>query len=253
MHPIIFKIGPLSVYSYGMMVAIGFLFGIYIAKIEAIRKNIKADLVYDFAFYLVIGSLVGSRLYYIIFFSPSSVRDDPLFLFKVWEGGLAIHGAIFGGIITGLLFSKLRKISFWVLADIISPAVMLGQAIGRIGCFLNGCCFGAPTKSFLGVRFPEGSLPHLAYGSMAIHPSQLYEAVLDIVGFIIIWSARKRIRFEGGLFLLYLISYSIIRLIVSVFRGDSPYLWNTNINMSQLVSIILIFISMFLFIKRKNA
>ncbi|OIO33555.1 MAG: prolipoprotein diacylglyceryl transferase [Candidatus Omnitrophica bacterium CG1_02_40_15] len=237
MHPIITKIGPFTIYSYGMMVAIAFLLGVFIAKLEAIRKNIKPDIVYDFSFYIIIGSIIGARIYYIFFFDLKEFLSDPVSIFKVWQGGLSIHGGILGGIIIGLIFSKIRKISFWKLADLISPSIILGQAIGRIGCFLNGCCFGMPMKPFYGMKN---------------HPTQIYELVLDFIGFLMLWNLRKKINFVGGLFLFYLMAYSVIRIIVSQFRADNSYLWNTNLTLADLTSVTTFIIAMILYIKKKH-
>ena len=229
MYPIIAKIGPVTIYSYGMMVAIAFLVGISVAKLEAARKNIKPDLVYDFGFYLAAGSIIGARIYYILFFGLKGFLDDPISIFKIWQGGLAIHGAIAGGIITGAIFSKVRKISFWKLADLISPSIILGQAIGRIGCFLNGCCYGINN-----------------------HPAQLYELVLDFMGFLLLWGLRKKLKFEGALFLLYLMLYAVIRTIVSQSRADNLYLWNTSFTLADATSAGMFIIAMILYIKKRN-
>jgi phosphatidylglycerol:prolipoprotein diacylglycerol transferase len=229
MYPIIAKIGPFTIYSYGMMIAIAFLLGIFIAKLETIRKNIKPDIMYDFSFYLIVGSIIGARIYYIFFFDLKGFLNDPVSIFKVWQGGLSIHGGILGGVVTGLIFSKIRKISFWKLADIISPSIILGQAIGRIGCFLNGCCFGIKN-----------------------HPAQIYELILDFIGFLLLWNLRKKVTFEGGLFLLYLMIYSVIRIIVTQFRADNLYLWDTGLTLADLTSIIIFITGMALFIKKKH-
>jgi len=229
MHPIIAKIGPFTIYSYGIMVAIAFLFGIFIARREAVRKNIKPGLVYDLGFYLLIGSIIGARIYYILFFGLKDFLAEPASIFKVWQGGLAIHGGIFGGIITGIIFSNARKISFWALADLIAPSIILGQAIGRIGCYLNGCCYGINNQ-----------------------PTQIYELILDFIGFLLLWGLRKKIRFKGGLFLLYLMTYSVIRIIVSQFRADNLYLWNTGITLAGLSSLIIFIIAMALFIRKRH-
>ena len=109
MHPIIAKVGPITIYSYGMLLAIAFLLGIYVARIEARRKNINQELLYDLAFYIIIGSVIGARLYYLAFFDPKTFITSPLSIFKVWQGGLAIHGGILGGIVAGILFSRRRK------------------------------------------------------------------------------------------------------------------------------------------------
>ena len=235
MHPIIAKIGPFTIYSYGMMVAIAFLFGIYIAKLEAIRKKINPDLAYDFSFYILVGSLISARIYYILFFDLKGFLNDPLYIFKVWQGGLSIHGGIFGGIATGLIFSRIRKVSFWVLADLIAPSIILGQAIGRIGCFLNGCCSGTSIKPFCGI---------------SSHPTQIYEFVLDFTGFLLLWGLRKKIKFEGGLFLLYLMMYAAIRIIVSQFRADNFYLLGTNLTLAGLTSVIIFTAAIILYIKK---
>jgi len=237
MHPIIAKIGPFTIYSYGMMVAIAFLFGIFIAKLEAIRKKINPDLAYDFSFYILVGALVSARIYYILFFDLKGFLNDPLYIFKVWQGGLSIHGGIFGGIATGLIFSRIRKISFWILADLIAPSIILGQAIGRLGCFLNGCCSGLPIKPFCGVNS---------------HPTQIYELILDFIGFSLLWSLRKNIKFEGGLFLLYLMMYAAIRIIVSQFRADNFYLLGTNLTLAGLTSVIIFTTAIILYIKKRH-
>jgi len=238
MYPIIAKIGPFTIYSYGMMVAIAFLFGIFIAKREAVRKNIRPDLVYDLGFYLLIGSIIGARIYYIFFFDLKGFLGDPISIFKVWQGGLAIHGGIFGGIIAGIMFAKIRKISFWAFADLIAPSIILGQAIGRIGCFLNGCCFGMPmTRPFFG---------------MECHPTQIYELILDFIGFLLLWNLRKKVKFSGGLFLLYLMTYGVIRIIVSRFRADNIYMWDTALTLADLTSIAIFIMAMILYIKRRH-
>ncbi|MDP2911645.1 MAG: prolipoprotein diacylglyceryl transferase [Candidatus Omnitrophota bacterium] len=229
MHPIIAKIGPFTIYSYGMMVAIAFLFGIFIAKLEAVRKNIKPDLVYDFSFYLIIGSIIGARVYYILFFDVGTLSKDPIALFKIWQGGLSIHGGILAGVVTGLIFSKLKKISFWTLADLVSPSMILAQAIGRIGCYLNGCCSGINNQ-----------------------PTQIYELILDFIGFLLLWNLRKKIKIKGGLFLLYLMIYAVIRIIVSRFRADNLYLWNTSLTLADITSVIMFITGMALFIIKKK-
>ena len=229
MHPIIAKIGPFTIYSYGMMVAIAFLFGIFIARLEAVRKNIKQDLVYDFSFYLIIGSIIGARIYYILFFDVSGLLKNPITIFKIWQGGLSIHGGLLAGVITGLVFSRLKKISFWALADLVSPSIILGQAIGRIGCYLNGCCSGINNQ-----------------------PTQIYELILDFIGFLLLWKLRKKIKFQGGLFLLYLMMYAVIRIIVSRFRADNMYLWNTSLTLADLTSVIMFITGMIFFIIRKK-
>jgi phosphatidylglycerol:prolipoprotein diacylglycerol transferase len=127
--------------------------------------------------------------------------------------------------------------SFWLLADLIAPSLILGQAIGRIGCFLNGCCFGIPMKPFL---------------CMNRHPTQIYEMALDLAGFFLLWSLRKKVKFEGGLFLLYLMAYGVIRSIVSQLRADNVYLWNSALTLADFTSIVMFIAAMVLYIKKKH-
>ena len=246
MYPIIAKFGPITIYSYGMLLAIAFLLGIYVARIEARRKNISQELLYDLVFYIIISSVIGARLYYLAFFDPKSFITSPLSIFKVWQGGLAIHGGVLGGIFAGIFFSRRRKISFWKLADLVAPSIIIGQAVGRIGCFLNGCCYGVPTESIFGVKFPEISV--------TVHPTQAYEAFLNLIGFFVLWNLRKKIKFEGGLFLMYLMTYNSIRIAVSSLRWDSLYMWGTDLKIAQVLSSVVFIIALVLFIKRqKNA
>ncbi|MDP8229536.1 MAG: prolipoprotein diacylglyceryl transferase [Candidatus Gorgyraea atricola] len=234
MHPIIAKFGPITIYSYGMMIAIAFVFGIYLARIEAVRKNFKKDLIYDLSFYLIIGALIGARLYYLLFFSPRVFIEEPLSIFRIWQGGLAIHGGILGGIIACILFAKRRGISFWGLADLVAPSLLLGQAIGRIGCLLNGCCYGIPIDA------------------SRVHSTQAYEMVLNLIGFFGLWIARKKIIFSGGLFLLYLMIYNSIRIVVSSLRADSLYIWGTDIKIAQVISGVVFIIAVALYMRRKK-
>ncbi|MBU0758810.1 MAG: prolipoprotein diacylglyceryl transferase [Candidatus Omnitrophica bacterium] len=252
MHPIVAELGPFRIYSYGIMVAIAFIIGIYLAKKEALRKGLAPEVIYDLVFFLAIGSLIGARIYYLAFFNPRSFIEAPLAIFKIWEGGLAIHGAILGGLAACILFARVRHLSFWTLSDIVAPPLMLGQAIGRIGCFLNGCCFGIPTGSFLGVRFPADSLSDIAYGGAKVHPAQIYESLADLSAFFILWAIRKRIRFGGGVFLLYLMMYSLIRLVLSGLRGDSLYIWGSNIKIAHVISIGALLTASIIFIRKRN-
>jgi phosphatidylglycerol---prolipoprotein diacylglyceryl transferase len=252
MRPIVAEFGGFTIYSYGVMVAAAFLIGIYIAGIESVRKGIKKDLVYDLAFYVTISAILSARIYYIAFYDPGLFIKDPLSVLKIWQGGLAVHGAILGGMAVLILFAKIRKISFWKLSDLMAPSVLFGQGIGRIGCFLNGCCYGVPTEGPLGVRFPADSLASIEYGNIHVHPAQLYESVADIIGFFMLWSVRKKIKTEGGLFLLYLMIYAGIRITVSCFRGDSLYIWNTNLKIAQVISGVIFVTAFAIFLKKQK-
>ncbi|MBI4743438.1 MAG: prolipoprotein diacylglyceryl transferase [Actinobacteria bacterium] len=227
-----FEIGPISVYSWGVMVAIGFLVGLFLARREAIRAKISPDAITDLAIYLLIAGIIFGRFVYIIF-DLSYFKENPLRIFMIQEGGLAIHGSLLGGVLVGYWFSRRHKISFGKLADIIAPSLVLGQTIGRIGCFLNGDSYGKITTLPWGVQFIGFSEKR--------HPTQIYEAVLNLIVFIIIWKWKDRKKFEGHLFLIYLILYSIVRSIVEIFRS-SEYILKP-LTYAQGASVLIIIVS----------
>jgi phosphatidylglycerol:prolipoprotein diacylglycerol transferase len=244
MYPILFKFGSIGIHTYGVVLVIAFFFSLWLVKKDAKRLNIDEKTIDELATYLLIGGLAGARIYYACFYDPIYYLKYPWTLLFIWEGGLAIHGALIGGVLSAVLFCKKRKLNFWQIADLVSPFLILGQAIGRIGCFLNGCCYGLPTNKPWGVIFPKGSFAYYKYGMVAVHPTEIYEMVLDFIGFFILFFLRKRIKIKGFLFCFYLIYYSVIRFFVSFFRGDSLYLWGTNIRIAQLTSIVVIIISL---------
>ncbi len=154
MHPVLIEIGPLVIRWYGVMIAIACLLGIWVAGREAERKGIDREKIQDIFLYAIIGAVIGARLYYVAFAGWASFMDNPLSVFAVWKGGLAIHGAILGGLLVSIFYTRRQKIRFWKFADMCAPALILGQAIGRIGCFLNGDALGYPTDMPWGLVFP---------------------------------------------------------------------------------------------------
>jgi len=209
MRPILVQLGPLPIYSWGFMVAIGFIAGLFVATWEAKRVGVAPEKIMDLSLFLLIAGLIFGRLVYILFDLEPFLKH-PLNILVFQSGGLAIHGSILGGVLVGYWFSRRYKISFGKLADIVAPALILGQAIGRIGCFLNGDSYGKVTNVAWAVQFPGLIGPR--------HPTQLYEAGINFLIFLIVWSWRGKKRFDGHLFLIYLILYSTGRFFVEIFR-----------------------------------
>jgi phosphatidylglycerol:prolipoprotein diacylglycerol transferase len=226
------------------MIAAAFLLALWVAVKEAKRKGIDPNLVSDFGIYGLIFGILGARLAYILFFDFKYYLNHPLQILAIWQGGLVLYGGIMGGILAGIWFIKRHKLKFWKFADTLTPSLILGQAIGRIGCFLSGDSYGLPTNLPWGVRFPKGSLSNLRFGQVAIHPTQIYELVLNLAIFLILWKIRKRKTFDGFLFLLYLILYSIIRFFIEFFRADSLYMWNMPVRSAQFMSAVIIILSL---------
>jgi phosphatidylglycerol---prolipoprotein diacylglyceryl transferase len=219
MHPILLKIGSMEVRWYGVMIALAFLAGAILGVREARRKGYDPELIYDLLFYVVIAGIVGARLYYVFASNPIYFLRHPLDIPAIWRGGLALHGGLMGGILAGLWFCKKRGLAFWSFADLLTPSIMLGQAVGRGACTLNGCSFGKPTTLPWAITFtdPASQAPH----NIPLHPTQFYEMSADFLVFFLLWNFRNKTRFDGQLFLTYVIVYSVVRFILEFFRGDS--------------------------------
>lgn len=213
MHPELFHLGPILIRSYSVMLELGIGLGLVVAYLEARRLGFSLERFIDLTLVLLISGIIGARLYFAAV-NWSLFESDLLGIFRVWDGGLVLHGAILGGLIGGAIYLKRHNISFWWVADIGMPSALLAQAVGRLGCLLNGCCYGEPTTLPWGISFP------LAVDDIPRHPTQLYEFGGDLIVFAILWSVRKRKPFDGFVFALYLILYSLVRVIVEFWRAD---------------------------------
>lgn len=248
MHPIAFTVGPLTVRYYGLMYVIAIVVAIFLVKVEADRKklNLKMDDILDFVLISVPLGIIFARLWYVAFMWGTYGRH-PGDIWKIWQGGLAIHGGLLGGVIALLIFAWWKKISFWRFADAVAPTVILGQALGRLGNFLNGDAYGIKTYMHapFGLEFARGT-PAYSYArqaapldTMRLHPAMLYELVGDLIIFALLWWwLRKREYKDGFAVSFYLIAYSLVRFAVEFFRGDA--LMIGQIRVAQLVSLLII-------------
>ena len=235
MHPILFKLGPLTFYSYGLMLAIAYLVSSSLTARDAKRSNAKIhpDQLSNLFFFTLVAGIVGARVFYIVtnwdFYSVNTYQ-----ILRLDHGGLVWYGGFLAGFLVALLYLRIKKIPFLETADLISPYLALAHSIGRIGCFLNGCCFGKPTHSIFGVYFPNRLIP--------IHPTQLYSSAGLFVIFLVLLQWRKRKHFTGEVALVYLFLYSLGRFGVEFLRGDSLSIWS-GLTLAQLISIPLAIIS----------
>lgn len=191
--------------------ALAFLVGIYLATRGARRFGVAPEIILDLSIYIIIGALVGARLFYILLNLKEYVSYPMLFI-QLIRGGMVFYGGFLGAILVSALYLKRKHMLFWKLADICAPSIPLGQAIGRIGCFLNGCCYGRPSALSWAVTFP-----HLPY---ARHPVQIYSSINGLLIFGILMLVSRRRRFEGEVFWFYVLLYSITRFGLEFFRGD---------------------------------
>jgi phosphatidylglycerol:prolipoprotein diacylglycerol transferase len=219
MHPILVEFFGFSIHSYGVMLAVGFVVGISLAAREAVRTEVDPEKVLNLAFWILISSIIGSRLFHCIVFYPQYL-EDPLRVLMLWEGGLVFYGGFLGALLAGFVYCRVQKLNYWELADLLIPSVMLGLVFGRIGCTLAGCCFGkACGPDFaLGMTF-ENPLG-LGVKNTPLYPTQVLSAINGFVIFLILWLYRTRKGFHGELVAICLIVYSITRSLIEILRED---------------------------------
>ncbi|MCY9694223.1 prolipoprotein diacylglyceryl transferase [Paenibacillus alginolyticus] len=221
MRVILFYIGSYPVHSYGLIVAIAILLGIslgyYLAKGTSYQKHVL-----DVAFFLIIGAIVGARFWEVFFFQWGYYSQHLTHIFSIWEGGLSIQGGLAGGFVAGAIYTWRHKLNFWEMADILSPAIIFGQGVGRIACLLNGDAFGTPTNAGWGLVYPPGTMAYDTYGSQPLYPAEVWEGQWDFVVFGLLLMLKSRPRFRGFLFLSYNIFYSFGRFMLEFLRGDTP-------------------------------
>lgn len=241
MLPDLFSIGPLTVHTYGVFVALGCIAGIVIAIRLGKPQGITSQQVMDMGFIMILCGVIGSRLAYILL-NFSYYKNHILDIFKLWQGGLVFSGALLAVIIAVSLYVKRHKLSIWLVGDIWAPAAALGQALGRVGCFMAGCCYGKPTDVFWGVTFshPQSLAPLHTF----IHPTQLYSSFSGIIIFIITMILSTKKKFQGQVFLWFLILHSTGRLLIERFRGDDRgFILGSELTVTQLVTMLILLAS----------
>jgi len=229
LHPILFRIGPVNIYSFGLMLSLGFALAVLVSFLNAKRHGVDRWVVVDMALWLFLAGLLGSRLVYVVM-NWDDYAGGPLWrVFATWEGGVSFFGAIAGGFLAVAVFARRHRLSLARIADTVAPGLALAAAVGRIGCALNGCCYGLPTAGFWGVftRFAPGLR----------HPTQLYESAAYFVtfGFLLWWQGRRE-RAPGQVFTMFVLCYLAGRFLVEFFReGQRLYPWLTVTQAAALV------------------
>ncbi len=233
------KIGPITLHWYGLLIATAILIGVPLAQRLAKYRHVSSDVIADLAVWLVLAAIPCARLYYVAF-QWSYYSQHPGQIVAIWQGGIAIHGAILGGMVATLIFSRLQRVSFWQLADLIAPSLILGQAIGRWGNFFNSEAFGKPTDVPWKLFIPPERRPS-EYASQAYyHPTFLYESLwnLGVFGLLLFLFWRYPQAKKGTFFLVYAIAYSAGRFWIEGLRTDSLMLGPLRI--AQVVSLVAI-------------
>jgi phosphatidylglycerol:prolipoprotein diacylglycerol transferase len=220
MYPVLLKLGPIKIFTYGFFLALAFLSAIYLSAREAKRQGLDQARFYDLCFYSVLGALVGSRLLYVFLELPTFLAR-PWRIFAIWEGGLIFHGGLVMAVAVAFYYMRRHSIPWRQAFDALAVGMPMGQALGRVGCFMAGCCYGAPSSLPWAVTFtnPETLCPL----RVPLHPSQLYESLLSLGVFGVVYSLRTRKRFNGQLMLTYFFLAGLVRFVVEFFRNPGDY------------------------------
>ncbi|MFA0986809.1 prolipoprotein diacylglyceryl transferase [Staphylococcus aureus] len=245
-----FNLGPLSVRWYGIIIAVGILLGYFVAQRALVKAGLHKDTLVDIIFYSALFGFIAARIYFVIFQWPYYV-ENPSEIIKIWHGGIAIHGGLIGGFIAGVIVCKVKNLNPFQIGDIVAPSIILAQGIGRWGNFMNHEAHGGPvSRAFLEkLHLPNFIIENMYINGQYYHPTFLYESIWDVAGFIILVNIRKHLKL-GETFFLYLTWYSIGRFFIEGLRTDSLML-TSNIRVAQLVSILLILISISLIVYRR--
>ncbi len=237
MHPIALQLGDLAIRWYGVMAAVGFLAATALVCWNRRMAKMSSDQATGVVMTAMIAGVIGARIFYVIQFF-SSFRDNWLGIFRIDRGGLVFYGGFFLALIAVWGYCRWQRLELLRVFDVMTPALAIGHAAGRIGCFLNGCCYGKPTQLAWGVLYPEGSAPARQYPGQALHPVQLYEAGLNVLMFgILVWLVRRGKR--GMASAAYLTLYGLMRFGDEFFRGDHRQFWN-GFTPAQVIGLVLV-------------
>ncbi len=217
MHPEILRWGVLRITSYGLMLAVAFLVGTWLALRESRRLGLDEDHVVTVILVALVAGVVGARALYV----AEHLRDfrgSYLSVLALWQGGLTLYGGVVAGTVAGLFVARRMGLPMWVTADALAPSLALGTVFGRVGCFLNGCCYGHPTRLPWGVVFPPDSFAGLEFGPVPVHPAQLYFAAAGLLLFGVIWWMRRRVRVPGVLLWSLIALMALVRIPLDLTR-----------------------------------
>ncbi len=248
MHPTLWKFQGLELNSYGLLLAIAFLLGIQIFVSRARARGVPEEPMQTLSLWLLVLAIVGARALFVVT-HWADYASDPLAILRLWEGGLILYGGYVFAIAGGILYLRRRGIRVWRVGDAAAPSMALGIGIGRLGCFMNGCCFGLPTTLPWGVHFPAESVPSFVFPGVPLHPAQLYLSLAGLGIFFWLLAADRKPRFEGWLFWTYLAIDAALRYVLDFSRYyDSSSaigsLGGLSFNMNQVLSGALILLSL---------
>ena len=199
------------------MVALAFIAGLWTASRRGLRENFHPETILDLGPWLIGGGILGARIFYVLEYWREEFSQKPFTeIFMIQHGGLVFYGGFIGATLAGIFYARWKKLPVWKLADVLAPSVALGNVFGRIGCLMNGCCFGRECAAPWAIHFPSG---HETYPS-GVHPTEIYDALLNLVLYLALAWLFRRKKFDGQIFALFLMAYACTRSFVEHFRGD---------------------------------
>ncbi|MDR1784373.1 MAG: prolipoprotein diacylglyceryl transferase [Endomicrobium sp.] len=252
MHPILLSLGSFKIYTYGFFVALAFMTTIFYLSYSmksSKKKLISYDELYSLFMYMVIFAIIGARSFF-VFINLKDFFLNPLDIFKIWKGGLVYYGGFIGAVVFMLVYAKKKNIIIFKLGDFFAPALALGHAIGRIGCFFAGCCYGKASDLPWAVTFTNKY--SLAVREVRLHPTQLYEFIVNFLLFMFLhFYSKKNSKTSGMSLVIYLISYTLARFIIEFFRDDYRGMKCFGFSISQIISVFLFIIGVLIIWKKK--
>ncbi|HEV8131174.1 MAG TPA: prolipoprotein diacylglyceryl transferase [Acidobacteriota bacterium] len=253
MHPVFLRIGGFAIYTHGVMTALAFLAGIWLALRYAREDGLDTDQLNELFIYILISSIVGARLFSVFFDGEFPwYISHPMEIFKIWQGGLVYYGGFIFAVFTSLVFLRVRDMPVWTTGDALAPGISLGQVIGRMGCFAAADSWGKATHVPWAVTYTDPEA--LAPLNVPLHPTELYMVLGNLLVLCALIWLRKRKRFDGQVFLAYGLLYPIQRFVIEFYRDDPRGMWfNNALSTAQLISLFLFALSLvFFFLKRKD-
>jgi phosphatidylglycerol:prolipoprotein diacylglycerol transferase len=250
MHPVLFRIGPLTLHTYGVFVASAFFLAITLALHQAKAQGLDQERMLDLAFYVTLSAILGARILFIIVEYPYFL-EHPLRIFKIWEGGLVFYGGLILAVVVAVLYMRKHGLPVLKVGDIVAPSLAIAQAVGRLGCLSAGCCYGKETSLPWGIVFRDpNSLVPLDKLGIPLQPTQLYSSISNLLLFLLLFRMSKRKRFDGQVLLMYGILYPILRSIIEFYRGDPRgAIIGGMVSTSQIISLGVFAVSLWLYYK----
>lgn len=250
-NPVAFSLGTLEVRWYGILIGLGIILAFVVVQREIVKRGMDSEFLTDLLIWAVPIAIISARIYYVVF-SWDYYKDNPGQIIQIWEGGIAIHGALIGAFLTTYFFTKKRGVSFWKVVDIAAPGLLIGQIIGRWGNFMNQEAHGGPvSEKFLETTIiPDWIMNQMSIKGVTYHPTFLYESMWNVLALIILLLLRRVHLKRGEMFLFYLVWYSFGRFFIESMRTDSLYVVG-ELRAAQLISIVTIIVALTFFIVRR--